>query len=228
MISYRLQQSALVTLLISLSFDGISANAVAADSVASGAATTDGANASAQINQLKIEQTQLRRMAESVKRTKRAGTDLIGECTQPVEMSGEIDIIGQDVIPIMPATSEGFAQNYIAPRPKYVKLHMNQLGALIPILQDDVNTLSIPDSEKAYAAQPLQDLAGYMNDLRQHYKKLLELTKTEDYDQVAICNEARGLDTSCKGIDSARKKLLHQDEKIEHQEEKIEKNESKE
>ena len=165
-------------------------------------------------------------MAESIKRTKRAGIDLIGECTQPVEMSGEIDIIGQDVIPILPATFEGFAQSYIAPRPKYIKLHMNQFGALIPILQEDVNNLLVPDSEKAYAAQPLQDLSGYLNDLRQHYKKLLDLTKSEDYDQVAICNESRGIDTGCKGIDSARKKLLHEDVKIEHQEEKIEKGES--
>lgn len=188
---------------------------------------TTGSDPAAVVATMKSEQQQLRRMGEAIKRTRRAGLDLIGECTQPIEMMGEIDIIGQDVIPIMPATAEGFGNQYNPPRPRYINLHMTQLGALIPILQDDVDGLLVPDSEKDFAAQPLKDLKGYMGDLSAHYKKLQDLTKTSDYDQMALTNEARGVDASCKGIDEARKKLLHEDAKAEKKEEKLEEQDRK-
>lgn len=178
--------------------------------------------AQTQVTALKQEQTQLRRMGEAIKRLRRAGMDIIGECTQPLEMMGEIDIIGQDVIPIMPATAEGFEKEYIPPRPKYIKLHMDQLSSLLPILQDDIDQLVIPDSEKSFADQPMQDLNGYMGDLKLHYKKLKSLTRSGDYDQVGLTNEARGIDSACKAMEGARKKLLHEDEKLEKQEEKVE------
>lgn len=177
---------------------------------------------------LKKEEQQLRQMGEAIKRTKRASMDLIGECTQPIEMMGEIDIIGQDVIPIMPATAEGFGTQYNPPRPKYIKFHMTQLAGCIPILQDDIDTLVIPDSEKEVAQQPLQDLKGLMNDLQMHYKKLSELTKTDgDYNQLQITSEARGIDACCKDIDVARKKLLHEDLKQEREDAKLQRQQSK-
>ena len=184
-------------------------------------------DAAAQVTALKQEQTQLRRMREAIKRARCAGLDIIGECTQPVEMAGEIDVIGDDFIPIMPATSEGFAQNYIPPGPKYIKLHMAQLAAMIPILQDDIDKMAIPDSEKSFAQHPMQDVDGYMGDIKQHYKKLKSLTKSGDYDQVALINEARGIDASCKGIDAARKKLLHEEGQTERKEEKLERSQEK-
>ncbi|MBX9720669.1 MAG: hypothetical protein K2X81_04690 [Candidatus Obscuribacterales bacterium] len=202
------------------------AKAGSADKAA--ASTASGGNSAAtQVANLKTEQQQLRRMGEAIKRTKRAAMDLIGECTQPVEMMGEIDIIGQDVIPIMPATSEGFANQYNPPRPKYINLHMSQLASLVPILQDDVNTLVIPDSEKTFATQPLADIKGYMNDLELHFKKLQEITKTDDYNQPQLTNESRGVDDACKFIDSARKKLMHEEDKLEKKEEKLQRDQEK-
>ena len=190
--------------------------------------TTGNTDAAAvQITGLKQEQIQLRRMGEAVKRTRRAGLDIIGECTQPIEMMGEIDIIGQDVIPIMPATAEGFGNSYMPPRPKYVNLHMSQLETLIPILQDDIDHVVIPDSEKDFAVQPMQDLNGYMNDIKLHFQKLKSLTAADNYDQVLLTSEARGIDASCKAIDAARKKLLHEDSVIERKEEKLERSEQK-
>ncbi|MBX9690119.1 MAG: hypothetical protein K2X27_25635 [Candidatus Obscuribacterales bacterium] len=207
--------------------DNSSDKTAAASSNKTDSSNSGGSPAAQEIASLKQEQIQLRRMGEAIKRTRRAALDLIGECTQPIEMMGEIDIIGQDVIPIMPATAEGFGNQYIPPRPKYIKLHMDQLESLVPILQDDLDNLKIPDSEKDAASQPLQDIKGYMSDLRGHFKKLENLTKTDDYDQPSLTNEARGMDASCKGIDAARKKLLHEESQTERKEEKIEKNEAK-
>ena len=200
------------------------------DSSASAApATTDSTTgAAAVVATLKTEQTQLRAMGEAVKRTKRASGDLLMECTQPVEMMGEIDIIGQDVIPIMPATAEGFGNNYAPPRPKYINLHMAQLSSLVPILADDIKSLKIPDVEKDTAAGPLEDLQGNMDDLNKHYARLVEITKDKtDYNIQELMSAARGIDSCCKGIDMARKKLLHEDARLEKQEEKAVKTEGK-
>lgn len=168
----------------------------------------------------KTEEQQLRRMSEALKRTKRAAGDLIMECTQPVEMIGEIDIIGTDVIPIMPQTAEGFGNQYVEPRPKYVNLHMQQLGQLIPILQDDINTLTIPDEEKTYAMPLVKDLNSFMQDIGQHFKNLQALTIGTDYDQNQIVAECQSIDSAMKSIDKARKMLLHEDILTEKQDEK--------
>lgn len=159
---------------------------------------------------------QLRMMGEAIKRVRRAAGDLASECTQPVEMMGEIDIIGTDVIPIMPATAEGFGNQYIPPRPKYVNLHMSQLSSLIPILEDDMQTLNIPDPEKDYAAPLLADAKNYLGDVKKHFETLQTLTKPgTDYDASAIVSECRGIHASTGQIDGDRKKLLHEDKKLE-------------
>ncbi len=185
--------------------------------------STGSAPVAATVANFKTEEQQLRRMGEAVKRVSRAAMDLIGECTQPIEMMGEIDIIGQDVIPIMPATAEGFGTQYLPPRPKYIKLHVDQLASLIPILQDDLKTLVVPENEKATAAQPLDDLQGNIGDLGGHLALLQKMVATEDFNQFNLTNEARGIIATSKAIEVARKKLLHEEAKLEKQEEKVEK-----
>jgi len=201
------------------------ADAAAAPSTAPNTGTTAGGDAAtAVVATLKSEQQQLRRMGEAIKRTRRAAGDILQECTQPVEMMGEIDIIGQDVIPIMPATAEGFGNNYMPPRPKYINLHMAQLDALVPILKDDMNTLAIPDVEKDYAKQPMEDLYGNYSDFQKLYATLITLTKDKvDYNVQELMSTAHGIDSTCKGMDAARKKLLHEETKAEKQEQKLEK-----
>lgn len=189
------------------------------------AASPDASKSGASVNistadALKAEEQQLKRMAEIVKRVHRAGMDLIGECTQPIEMAGEIDIIGQDVIPIMPATAEGFGTQYLPPRPKYIGLHVTQLASLVPILQDEINTLTIPESEKTAASQPLDDLKGNANDLALHLQVLQKMVAASDYNQFNLANEGRGIIATIKQVDSARKKLLHEDTKLEKTEKK--------
>lgn len=194
-------------------------------------ASTAGAAAdtpAAELAALKTEQTQLRQMGEAVKRTNRASLDIIGECTQPIEMMGEIDIIGQDIIPIMPATAEGFGNHYMPPRPKYINLHMAQLNSIVPILQDEIDKLVIPPAEKAIAAQALEDLRGCMGDLQLHVKKLQDATVNKtDFDVLVLTSEARGIDSCCKCIEEARKKLLHDDAQVQRQEQKEEKKQEK-
>lgn len=165
----------------------------------------------------KEEEQQLRRFGEVIKRLKRATVDLASECTQPVEMAGEIDIIGADVIPIMPQTAEGFGGQYIPPRPKYINLHMSQIDQLMPIMHDDLVSLSIPDPEKDFAAPVLADINSNLKDAVTSYKNLKGLTIGPNYDQAAIADECNKLLDSTKKIDAGRKKLLKEDRKEERQ-----------
>lgn len=175
----------------------------------------------------KDEEQQLRRMGEAIKRIKRAAMDLIGECTQPMQMMGEIDIIGTDVIPIMPMTAEGFGGQYLPPRPKYVRLHMGQFEDLEPILRDEIKNLSVPPEEKEFAAPLLASMNELMEDIKIHYDRLEASTKGTEYDQLLITNEARALHKAAGDIDKLRKKLLHEDIKVEHELEKESKEEGK-
>lgn len=210
----------------SFSADSDCQNKIADAAAASTSTASGGDSTSSVVATLKSEQQQLRRMGEAIKRAKRAASDVLQECTQPVEMMGEIDIIGQDVIPIMPATAEGFGNNYLPPRPKYMNLHMAQLEALVPILKDDVESLAIPDVEKDYAKQPLDELNGNYADFKKLYATLVTLTKDKvDYNVQELMSTAHGIDATCKGMDAARKKLLHEESKAEKQEEKNEKKE---
>lgn len=165
----------------------------------------------------KQTEQQLRRFGEVIKRLKRATVDLASECTQPVEMAGEIDIIGADVIPIMPQTAEGFGGQYIPPRPKYINLHMGQIDQLMPILHDDLASLNIPDQEKDFAAPIIADINSTLKDVVVSYKNLKGLTIGPDYDQTAISDECNKLLDSVKKIDNGRKKLLKEDRKEERQ-----------
>lgn len=193
-----------------------------------GSAASNTDSPTAELAALKTEQTQLKQMGEAIRRTNRAALDVITECTQPIEMMGEIDIIGQDIIPIMPATAEGFGNHYMPPRPKYVNLHMAQLSSIVPILQDEIDKLVIPPAEKDLAAQPLEDLKGCFSDLQMHLKKLQDATTNKtDYDVLVLTSAARGIDSCCKCIDGARKKLLHDDSQVQRQELKEQKMESK-
>ena len=187
-----------------------------------GAAVNTGSVATTVAN-FKTEEQQLRRMAEAIKRVRRGGFDVIGECMQPIEMIGEIDIIGQDIIPIMPQTAEGFGNQYQPPRPKYINMHVAALGLVVPLLQDEVNTLVVPDSEKVSAAGPLEDLKGNLGDIVTHYNTLQKMVANNDYNQFNLTNEARGLDSAAKAMEIARKKLLHEEGVLEKKEEKIEK-----
>lgn len=188
-------------------------------------------NEAAQIDELKTEQTLLRQMAEAIRHTRRPVIDMLKECLQPLApqsrgVGGELDIREGDIIPDIPNLAE-LAGKYAPPRKKYMKLFMAQLSSMIPLLQDEIDNLVIPDSEKEFAAQPLEDIDGYMGDIEQYIKKLKSIAKSGDFNQVPTINQCRGLDASCKAIDEARKKLLHVDETTERKDEKLEKQESK-
>ncbi len=165
---------------------------------------------SAPLSPIRSAEVQLKRMGEGIHRVKTAACDLTRECSQQDEMmGGEIDFIGTDVIPIMPATAEGFGPpQYLPPRKKYVDLHMTQLTQLIPILQDDINSITLADAdEKAKAAPSLTNIGSLMKDINVHVANLKSLTVAPPYDNAGIVNEATAVHQDVSQIDKLRKEI---------------------
>lgn len=159
----------------------------------------------------KLAETQIRTMGEAIHRLKRATSDLNAECTREDSMvGGEIDFIGTDIIPIMPATAEGFGGPiYLPPRKKYIDLHMNQIAGLLPILNDDVTGMpALNDDERAKEAPDLSQMTVLMKDIKTHYEKLQALTNSPPYDAATIANEATSIHQDVNQVDKLRKDIF--------------------
>lgn len=153
---------------------------------------------------------QLKDLSEAIHRARRATSDLVVECTRENEvMGGEIDFVGTDIIPILPATAEGLGgAQYLPPRPQYINLHMSQLGTILPLLQSEIQCLKAPDADEAAAIKPMQDeIAALWTDVQKHYTALGPLTQTQPYDTNSIVNEATALNKDLEQIDKLRKNI---------------------
>lgn len=154
---------------------------------------------------------QIKTFGEPIHRAKLAAVDLVRECTREDEMiSGEIDFIGTDIIPILPSTAEGMGGPVmLPPRKKYIDMHMAQLAAILPVLQDDINTIKAPDSDTQTATQPMIDqLKSLMQEnVLPHYQVLQTLTKNPPYDQNSIVNEAKAIHATIEAMDKLRKQI---------------------
>jgi hypothetical protein len=168
-------------------------------------------SAQSNLTPFKIAETQIRTMGEAIHRMKRATSDLVAECTREDSMvGGEIDFIGTDIIPIMPATAEGFGGPvYLPPRKKYIDLHMTQIAGLLPILNDDVTGMpALNDDERAKEAPDLSQMMALMKDIKAHYEKLQALTNLPPYDAATIANEATSIHQDVNQVDKLRKDIF--------------------
>ena len=155
-------------------------------------------------------ETTLKQMGESIHRLKRAATDLYAECRQQVEMAGEIDFIGGEVIPIMPVTAEGFGpEQYLPPRKKYIDLHMSQLSQLIPILNDEINSLVIPDENKNDSQSFADSMQNCLKIVKDNFASLQGLTVQPPYSNADIAGLANNIHDQVSKIDNDRKKIYH-------------------
>lgn len=162
------------------------------------------------VTPLQAAERQLKDLSEAIHRARRAGTDLIAECQRENEvMGGEIDFVGTDIIPILPATAEGLGgASYLPPRPKYVNLHMNQLTGILPLLQDEITGIKAPDADEAAKTQPMTDeMKTVWTDLQKHFTALAPLTNNIPYDTGDIVDETTQLVRDLDQIDKLRKNI---------------------
>ncbi len=160
---------------------------------------------------------ELRELGLVVHHIHQTSNDLATEASQPIDMVGEIDFIGGQVIPIMPATSEGFGPTqYLAPRRKYLDLYMSHLSNLLPLLNDEINTLIVPDYAQATVSPMVAKMKTWAADIQQDYTALQASTAGPKFVNKDIRTQADAITESIKGIDKLRHdiyKQMRRDEK---------------
>lgn len=159
---------------------------------------------------LKISERQLRDLSEAVHNARHATSLLVTECSRENDVieNGEIDFIGTDIIPIIPATSEGYAPSWLPPRPKYLKMHMDQLANALPLLQDELTSLHAPDADEQAKVLPFTtEMQHLYASALQHYTALGPLTTKEPIDRDGIVREATAMNKDLEEIDKMKKDM---------------------
>lgn len=158
---------------------------------------------------LQISERQLRDLSQAIHTARHEASGLVIECQRENAVEGgEIDFIGTDIIPIIPATAEGFGNQYLPPRPKYINLHMSNLNNAMPLVQDEINALKAPDAdEAARVAQYITEMKSLYADAQKHLAALQPLTTALPYDQQNIASEATALSKSLEQIDKLKKEM---------------------
>lgn len=151
---------------------------------------------------------ELRELGQVVHHLHQASNDLASEVSQPVEMMGEIDMIGGQVIPIMPATAEGFGPTqYLPPRKKYLNLYMAHIANLLPLLNDEINTLVVPSAAAATVSPMVAQLKQWSADIQQNYTTLQGLTAGPSYVNQDIRSQAMAMTDAVKAIEKVRRDI---------------------
>lgn len=159
---------------------------------------------------LQFSERQLKDLSEAIHHARSATAALVGECQRENEvMGGEIDFVGGDIIPIMPATAEGFGgPQYLPPRPKYVALHMLQLATALPLVQDEINGIKAPDGDETARTVPQNaEMQLIWADVQKQFAALGPLTSTQPFDTGSIINASTALNKDLEQIDKLRKDI---------------------
>lgn len=160
---------------------------------------------------------ELRELGQVIHHIHQSSNDLASEVSQPFDMMGEIDIIGGQVIPIMPATAEGFGPTqYLPPRKKYLDLYMSHLGNLLPLLNDEINTLVVPADAQQTISPMVAKMKSWAGDIQQNYAALQPMVAGPKFINNEIRTRADAITDTTKALEKMRRdiyKEMKRDEK---------------
>jgi hypothetical protein len=159
---------------------------------------------------LQISERQLRDLSEAVHNARHATAMLVTECSRENDtvVNGEIDFVGTDIIPILPATASGYASSFLPPRAKYLKMHMDQLANAMPLLQEEISALKAPDADEQRLVAPFTvEMQKSYASAQQHFVALGPLTTTQPFDRDGIAREATAMNKDLEQIDKLKKDM---------------------
>jgi hypothetical protein len=159
---------------------------------------------------LAVSERQLKDLSEAIHTARHETAGLVMECERDMGLEGgEIDFVGTDIIPILPSTAEGFGgTQYLPPRPKYIMLHMNQLGAAMPLVAEEIAALKAPDKDQKSKVVPfVAEMNALLTDAQKHFALLGPLTSSIPYDQQNIVSEATALNKDLDQIEKMKRDM---------------------
>ncbi len=162
---------------------------------------------------VKVEVTlnDLRDARLSSSRVRKAAANLYDEVTrQQVTMNYNPNLVGTTVITIPTPT---FTGQYLPPRRKWVAAAMAEIGPIMNLFKEDVET-AIESDRRTNVSEatrevldPLRDdVFALVKSSFSTYQELEKLTGGSGYDSNAIASAAKGLDNQMKQLDRSLKK----------------------
>jgi len=159
------------------------------------------------VKTVKEAQLGLNALAKTLGQLKHSDTDLYNEATrQMANLIEEPEIIAGTVIYIPVNFTTG---DYLPMRKKWVDYYMTQLAKLVPMLQEDVDAILIPDDRVEKADEYMTQMNGDIQDIQNQFKILLQLAIGPNYNQTAIAAICHNIDHDIKQMDESRKKAFH-------------------
>lgn len=159
------------------------------------------------VKTVKEAQLGLNALAKTLGQFKHADTDLYNEATRQIaNLIEEPEIIAGTVIYIPVNFTTG---DYLPMRKKWVDYYMTQLASLMPILQEDVEAILIPDDKEEKADEFMTQMKGEIQDIQNEYQILQTLAVGPVYNQTAIAAICHNIDHDIKQMDESRKKAFH-------------------
>jgi len=119
----------------------------------------------------------LRQLGDANKKMQRAMLELMGEATRMSYMAvGDPNVIGTLIIPALPDNMMKTGP-YEPIRKKWMDYYLDQVGMLIPIYAELVDSLLMPESTRDEATKMLDQMRPLFADAKQHYDALVVMSK---------------------------------------------------
>jgi hypothetical protein len=185
----------------------VKAVAQATDPASTASATSSQQLQGGVVKTVKEAQLGLNALAKTLGQLKHTDTDLYNEATRQIaNLVEEPEIIAGTVIYIPVNFTTG---DYLPMRKKWVEYYMTQLAKLIPIVQEDIDAVLIPDDKAEKADEYITQLKAEIQDIQNQYQILIQLTAGPNYNQTAIAAICHNIDHDIKQMDESRKKAFH-------------------
>lgn len=159
------------------------------------------------VKTVKEAQMGLNTLAKTLGQLKHTDTDLYNEATRQIaNLIEEPEIIAGTVIYIPVNFTTG---DYLPMRKKWVDYYMTQMAKLVPMLEEDVDAILIPDDRAEKADEYMTQMKGDIQDIQNQYQILVQLAAGPNYNQNAIAAICHNIDHDIKQMDESRKKAFH-------------------
>jgi len=198
----------LLVMLLSAGFDP----AIGAEATGGTAGETTGSQPlEGHVVKVEVTLNNLRDARLSISRVRKAAANLYDEVTrQQVTMSYNPNMVGSTVI-MTPTAS--FSGAYLPPRAQWVNESMAEIGPIIKLFKEDVDTAIESDRRTQVREATREALESVKTDAFAAvksgfdlYQELQRLTAGPSYDNGAIASATRSLDKKMKQLDGSLKK----------------------
>jgi hypothetical protein len=96
----------------------------------------------------------------------------------------------------------------LPPHKKWLDTDVDNLGEAIQLLQEDIEALQFPDTQKDQATPAMSEMNTLMQDVQTQYKNLQGLSKGPKYDNIAIGKAALAIYDDMKKMEKPWKQAL--------------------